>query len=121
LICHAFEFFTVPFGQFFKDRHYLDKEWGKYFEGQGGGKMVILEVGCGAGNTIFPLISTYPDIFVHACDFSPRAVDLVKKHKDYRPDRVNAFACDITSEQLTENVQPSSVDVVTMLHPLKCL
>uniref|UniRef100_A0A0E0CV26 Methyltransferase type 12 domain-containing protein n=1 Tax=Oryza meridionalis TaxID=40149 RepID=A0A0E0CV26_9ORYZ len=100
--------------KFFKDRHYLDKEWGKYFEGQGGGKMVILEVGCGAGNTIFPLISTYPDIFVHACDFSPRAVDLVKKHKDYRPDQVNAFACDITSEQLTESVQPSSVDVVTM-------
>ncbi|XP_015627974.2 uncharacterized protein [Oryza sativa Japonica Group] len=107
--------------RFFKDRHYLDKEWGKYFEGQGGGKMVILEVGCGAGNTIFPLISTYPDIFVHACDFSPRAVDLVKKHKDYRPDRVNAFACDITSEQLTENVQPSSVDVVTMIFMLSAV
>uniref|UniRef100_A0A0D9VPF4 Methyltransferase type 12 domain-containing protein n=1 Tax=Leersia perrieri TaxID=77586 RepID=A0A0D9VPF4_9ORYZ len=93
--------------KFFKDRHYLDKEWGKYFE-----------VGCGAGNTIFPLISTYPDIFVHACDFSPRAVDLVKKHKDYRPDQVNAFVCDITSEQLTENVQPSSADVVTMTNIL---
>lgn len=39
----------------------------------------------------------------------------MQKHKDYRPDRVNAFACDITSEQLTENVQPSSVDVVTMV------
>ena len=37
-----------------------------------------LQVGCGAGNTIFPLLSTFPDIFVHACDFSPRAVDLVK-------------------------------------------
>ena len=36
------------------------------------------QVGCGAGNTIFPLVATYPDIFVHACDFSPRAVDLVK-------------------------------------------
>jgi methyltransferase-like protein 6 len=67
------------------------------------------------------LISTYPDIFVHACDFSPRAVDLVKKHKDYRPDRVNAFACDITSEQLTENVQPSSVDVVTMIFMLSAV
>lgn len=36
------------------------------------------QVGCGAGNTIFPLVATYPDIFVHACDFSPRAIDLVK-------------------------------------------
>ncbi|KAL6901861.1 hypothetical protein ACP4OV_004737 [Aristida adscensionis] len=105
--------------KFFKDRHYLDKEWGKYFEGQDGENMVVLEVGCGAGNTIFPLLSTYPDIFVHACDFSPRAVDLVKKHKDFRPDWVNAFVCDITSEQLTENMEPSSVDIVTMFAPDK--
>lgn len=39
---------------------------------------VALQVGCGAGNTIFPLIATYPEIYVHACDFSQRAVDLVK-------------------------------------------
>ncbi|CAM0870688.1 unnamed protein product [Alopecurus aequalis] len=107
--------------KFFKDRHYLDKEWGKYFEAQDGGNLVVLEVGCGAGNTIFPLLSTYPDIFVHACDFSSRAVDLVKKHKDFRPDRVNAFACDITSEQLTESVEPSSVDIVTMIFMLSAV
>ncbi|KAL3330228.1 hypothetical protein AABB24_034202 [Solanum stoloniferum] len=62
--------------KFFKDRHYLDKEWGQYFSGTD--EKVILEVGCGAGNTIFPLLATIPNIFVHACDFSPRAVNLVK-------------------------------------------
>lgn len=43
-------------------------------------KMAIAfhQVGCGAGNTIFPLLAAYPDMFVHACDFSPRAVNLVK-------------------------------------------
>ncbi|CAN6302345.1 unnamed protein product [Urochloa humidicola] len=107
--------------KFFKDRHYLDKEWGKYFEGQDGEKMVVLEVGCGAGNTIFPLLSTYPDIFAHACDFSQRAVDLVKKHKDFRPDRINAFVCDITSEQLTDNMEPSSADIVTMIFVLSAV
>ncbi|PAN51639.1 hypothetical protein PAHAL_9G609000 [Panicum hallii] len=107
--------------KFFKDRHYLDKEWGEYFEGQDREKMVLLEVGCGAGNTIFPLLSTYPDIFVHACDFSPRAVDLVKKHKDFRPDRLNAFVCDITSEQLTENMEPYSADIVTMIFVLSAV
>jgi len=107
--------------KFFKDRHYLDKEWGKYFKGRDGEKKVVLEVGCGAGNTIYPLLSTYPDIFVHACDFSPRAVNLVKKHKDFKADRINAFVCDIASEQLTENVEPSSADIVTMLHQIKCL
>ncbi|XP_062209848.1 uncharacterized protein LOC133911568 isoform X2 [Phragmites australis] len=108
-------------GKFFKDRHYLDKEWGKYFEGQDGENMVVLEVGCGAGNTIFPLLSTYPNIFVHACDFSPRAVDLVKKHKDFIPDQINAFVCDTTSEQLTENMEPSSADIITMIFMLSAV
>lgn len=38
----------------------------------------VMQVGCGAGNTIFPLLATFPNIFIYACDFSPRAVDLVK-------------------------------------------
>lgn len=39
---------------------------------------IYWKVGCGAGNTIFPLVATYPYIIVHACDFSSRAIDLVK-------------------------------------------
>lgn len=39
---------------------------------------ISYQVGCGAGNTIFPLLATYPNLIVHACDFSPRAVNLVK-------------------------------------------
>jgi methyltransferase-like protein 6 len=57
--------------------------------------------------------------FVHLLSFIPLMSKLVEsymqKHKDFRPDRVNAFACDITSEQLTEDVEPSSVDIVTMV------
>ncbi|KAL4194880.1 hypothetical protein AMTRI_Chr05g61750 [Amborella trichopoda] len=77
--------------KFFKDRSYLDKEWGLYFTcpqdndesklytGRNSDmRKVVSEVGCGAGNTVFPLISTFPNIFVHACDFSQRAIDLVK-------------------------------------------
>ncbi|XP_051151498.1 uncharacterized protein LOC127265642 [Andrographis paniculata] len=105
--------------KFFKDRHYLHKEWGHHFSGQG--RRVILEVGCGAGNTIFPLLETYPDVFIHACDFSPRAVDLVKMHKDFSEDRVNAFACDLTADDLCQHVAPSSVDIVTMIFVLSAV
>ncbi|XP_047325112.1 uncharacterized protein LOC124928904 [Impatiens glandulifera] len=105
--------------KFFKDRHYLDKEWGDYFPGDG--QRVILEVGCGAGNTIFPLIATYPDIFIHACDFSTRAVNLVKAHKDFSEARVNAFVCDLTADDLSQNIPPSSVDVVTMIFVLSAV
>ncbi|XP_011081661.1 uncharacterized protein LOC105164656 isoform X2 [Sesamum indicum] len=105
--------------KFFKDRHYLDKEWGHHFSGEG--RRVILEVGCGAGNTIFPLLATYPDILIHACDFSPRAVNLVKMHKDFTEARVNAFVCDLTIDDLSLHVAPSSVDIVTMIFVLSAV
>ncbi|CAN0882059.1 tRNA N(3)-methylcytidine methyltransferase METTL6 [Linum grandiflorum] len=105
--------------RFFKDRHYLDKEWDGHISGPE--RKVILEIGCGAGNTIFPLISTYPEVFVHACDFSPRAVDLVKAHKDYTETRINAFVCDLTVDDLSKEISPSSVDVVTMIFMLSAV
>ncbi|XP_068635277.1 uncharacterized protein [Aristolochia californica] len=105
--------------KFFKDRHYLDKEWGHYFDAKS--VKVVLEVGCGAGNTIFPLIATYPDIFVHACDFSPRAIALVKSHKEFREDKVNAFICDLTVDDLLEKISPSSVDIVTLVFVLSAI
>ncbi|XP_039137524.1 LOW QUALITY PROTEIN: uncharacterized protein LOC120275095 [Dioscorea cayenensis subsp. rotundata] len=107
--------------KFFKDRHYLDKEWGSYFKAPDGKNLVVLEVGCGAGNTVFPLIANHPNIFVHACDFSPRAIDLVKAHKDFSEDRVNAFVCDLTQHNLNEIVAPSSVDVATMIFVLSAV
>ncbi|GAV64065.1 Methyltransf_12 domain-containing protein/Methyltransf_16 domain-containing protein [Cephalotus follicularis] len=111
--------------RFFKDRHYLDKEWGRYFSWfvflQGAGRKVILEVGCGVGNTVYPLIATYPDAFVHACDFSPRAVNLVKAHKDFIETRVSAFVCDLTIDDLRQQILPSSVDIVTMIFMLSAV
>ncbi|CAA7390604.1 unnamed protein product [Spirodela intermedia] len=107
--------------KFFKDRHYLDKEWGCHFSAQEGNQPVVLEVGCGAGNTIFPLLSSFPDIFVHGCDFSARAIDLVKAHKDFRDDRINAFVCDLTVDDLSEKIPSSSVDVVTLVFMLSAV
>ncbi|KAL5559467.1 hypothetical protein UlMin_035678 [Ulmus minor] len=105
--------------KFFKDRHYLDKEWGHYFSGEG--RKTILEVGCGAGNTIFPLLATYPDVFVYACDFSPRAVDLIKAHKEFSDTRVRAFVCDLTVDDLGDHIPPASLDIVTMIFVLSAV
>ncbi|KAI4377833.1 hypothetical protein MLD38_015405 [Melastoma candidum] len=105
--------------KFFKDRHYLDKEWGHYFDGSW--QKHVLEVGCGAGNTIYPLIATYPNVFVHACDFSSRAVDLVKTHKDFTENRIDAFVCDLTADDLSQFVPPASVDIVTMIFVLSAV
>ncbi|KZV36515.1 hypothetical protein F511_15686 [Dorcoceras hygrometricum] len=113
-----FTFLCFHIPQFFKDRHYLDKEWGHHFSVS---NSITTLVGCGAGNTVFPLLATYPDIFVHACDFSPRAVDLVKKHRDFTEARVNAFVCDLTIDDLCHHVSPSSVDIVTVIFVLSAV
>ena len=39
--------------------------------------LVVLEVGCGAGNTVFPLVAESEHVFVYAADFSQTAVDIV--------------------------------------------
>uniref|UniRef100_A0A7N1A7K5 Methyltransferase type 12 domain-containing protein n=1 Tax=Kalanchoe fedtschenkoi TaxID=63787 RepID=A0A7N1A7K5_KALFE len=105
--------------KFFKDRHYLEKEWGDHFTGHE--RKVVLEIGCGAGNTIFPLVAAYPEIFVYACDFSPRAVNLVKTHKEFTESRVDAFVCDLTVDNLSGHISVSSVDIVTMIFVLSAV
>ncbi|PWN52317.1 Arf-domain-containing protein [Violaceomyces palustris] len=62
-----------------------------------GEEPVLLEVGCGVGNMLFPLIESSPKLKVHCCDFSPRAIDLVKAHPSYDPERINAFVHDLTN------------------------
>jgi SAM-dependent methyltransferase len=51
------------------------------------GQFTVLELGCGAGNTVFPLLTTLPDprLFVYACDFSATAVDLVRVRHRHSP------------------------------------
>lgn len=122
--------------KFFKDRHYLHKEWGAYFQkladspsgktlertsGFLSQRHVVLEIGCGVGNTLFPLLETYPNLFMYACDFSPRAVNLVKVHKDYAEKRIHAFVCDVTCDDLTSVIPVESVDVVTLVFCLSAI
>ena len=112
---------------FFKDRHYLELE----FDAQLGPdakdgtdeERVLLEVGCGVGNTVYPLIESKPKLKVHCFDFSAEAVKLVKAHPKYEEnmDRVNAFVCDATKDDLGENVPLASVDLVTLIFVLSAI
>jgi len=45
---------------------------------------ILIELGCGVGNAVFPLLERDPDLFVYALDFSPRAIALVKAHPLYK-------------------------------------
>lgn len=83
---------------------------------------VMLEVGCGVGNLIFPLIAdNVNNYFIYACDFSPRAVDLVKTNEHYNVNKMNAFTCDITKPDVFDVIQPETLDIITMIFVLSAI
>ncbi|CAH1238675.1 METTL6 [Branchiostoma lanceolatum] len=106
---------------FFKDRHWTAREFEELANSQKDAPLVLLEAGCGVGNFLFPLLQENPSLFIHACDFSPRAVQFVKDNPRCAPDRCNAFQCDLTKDDLRANVPAASVDMATLIFVLSAL
>jgi hypothetical protein len=89
-------------------------------DGQDTGMIYAAEVGCGVGNTVFPILQEMPKLFVYAVDFAPtvrsalgvpakfsvllnpicaQAVDLLKQNPLYEElKRCKAAVCDITKD-----------------------
>ncbi|KAJ3592080.1 hypothetical protein NHX12_007209 [Muraenolepis orangiensis] len=87
----------------------------------------ILEVGCGVGNSVFPIVKTIKETgaFVYCCDFSPHAIQLVKDHPDYDPSVCHAFVHDLCEEGSPLPIPLHSLDVVmavfvfSSIHPTR--
>lgn len=108
--------------KFFKDRHWTTREFAELCGNQASGPgLRLLEVGCGVGNFIFPLLKELPTSFFYACDFSPRAVDFVKAHPEYTEARCCAFQADLTQDPLTAHVPAHSLDIVSMIFVLSAI
>jgi SAM-dependent methyltransferase len=86
-------------------------------------KFVIWEIGCGVGNTVFPILQTNKseNLFVYCCDFSKSAVELVQQHPEYDRKRCSAFVADITDLDAPYPFGESSVDIITMIFVLSAL
>lgn len=104
--------------RFFKDRHWTTREFEVLLDCKNVDFKVMLEVGCGTGNLIFPLIEEGLNYYFYACDFSPRAVEFVKKHELYNEDKVKAFQADITTDTVFDYIEEQSVDIVTLVFVL---
>ncbi|TPX33181.1 hypothetical protein SmJEL517_g03794 [Synchytrium microbalum] len=103
---------------FFKDRHWTDRE---FEELRSSDAVILLELGCGVGNFVFPLLESNPNLFIHACDFSAKAVDLLKENSNYNTTRCNAFVHDLTKQPLSDKVQPNSLDIVSNIFCLSAI
>jgi tRNAThr (cytosine32-N3)-methyltransferase len=110
---------------FFKNRKWLAQEFPILDEvtKEDAPPTVLLEVGAGAGNSAFPILQKRknPGLKIHACDFSKKAVELIRSHELYNPKYIQADVWDVAASLDSENaglppgLQESSVDVVLMI------
>ncbi|XP_065571832.1 tRNA N(3)-methylcytidine methyltransferase METTL2-like isoform X2 [Artemia franciscana] len=131
------KFYESHTNRFFKDRHWLFTEFPELRSSSPGNltndkaqlypgsesDFRIFEVGCGVGNTVFPLLDSLKNTstFVYACDFSDVAVNLVKEHKEYDQERCLAFQADISASELNFPFPKRSLDVILMIFVLSAL
>ncbi|XP_041806321.1 mRNA N(3)-methylcytidine methyltransferase METTL8 [Chelmon rostratus] len=83
----------------------------------------ILEVGCGVGNSVFPIVNSIKETnaFLYCCDFSPCAIQLVKDHPDYDDSVCHAFVHDICEEMASFPFPPHSLDVILTVFVLSSI
>ena len=81
---------------FFQDRHYLRNE--QDFSSP----QTLVEIGCGVGNTIWPLLTDGWTVW--GLDFSPVAIDLLRRDErfDQAGDRVHAQVWDVTCNSICQ-------------------
>lgn len=56
--------------------------------------LYILEVGCGGGNAVYPLLRANPRLFAIAFDLSATAVSVARSRQEFRDDRLCVFVAD---------------------------
>ncbi|XP_065324520.1 tRNA N(3)-methylcytidine methyltransferase METTL2-like isoform X2 [Gordionus sp. m RMFG-2023] len=89
----------------------------------------IFEIGCGVGNTIYPIIEKIKDkhSYIFGCDFSQHAIKVLKSNPSYDATKCHVFLCDITQEDVNLKFPfpINSIDVIILIfvlssiHPLK--
>lgn len=119
---------------FFKDRKWLQIEFPSLFKLTNEDcqkPTTILEIGCGAGNTFFPILqqNKNQNLKIFGCDYLKVAVDLVKENETFKENHENGTAFssvwDLANPEgaIPEDLEPNSCDVIIMvfvflaLHP----
>ena len=110
---------------FFKDRKWLEIEFPDIFKytKADAGERTILEIGCGAGNTMYPILSRNenPKLRMFGCDYSDVAVELVRGNDNFPELHAsgNAFSSvwDLANPEgrIPEDKEENSVDIAVMI------
>ncbi|MDI1491038.1 MAG: hypothetical protein OHK93_002243 [Ramalina farinacea] len=119
------KFYSNNTSNFFKNRKWLHQEFPilTQLTKKGAGPARILEVGAGAGNTCFPILAENEndELSICACDFSEKAVNLVRANEKYDGAKIKAEIWDLASEDLPHGISEESVDVVLLIFVFSAL
>jgi methyltransferase-like protein 6 len=110
------QFYKRNTNNFFKDRHWTLREFNINLPETS----KLLEVGCGVGNFLFPLLNELPNLFIYACDFSSTAIDLLRQNSNYDSQRIESFVCDLTDEKDIP-IENNSIDFCSMIFVLSAI
>ncbi|CED83267.1 Predicted methyltransferase [Phaffia rhodozyma] len=121
-------FYNTHNENFFKDRKWLRLEFPELLQmtAADAGPRTIVEIGCGAGNALFPILENNknPLLNLHGFDYSRSAVEVVRSNPSYaKPPmgKINAAVWDLSSESIPEDVPEGTVDVAVMVFVLSAL
>jgi len=113
-------FYRANAANFFKDRHWLLREFPELAE-SAAEECSILEIGCGVGNTVYPLLDEVPRSTVYCLDFSPTAIALLRDHSAFDRSRVVAMVHDLTLPPIPSSVPDAAMHFVTMIFVLSAI
>ena len=97
------KFYKFNKTNFFKDRHYILEEFNE-LKNDTREKITLLDMGCGVGNSFYPLLYRLPNLYVNAFDFSKRAVNMAKTHPIYEKEkhRIKLYDLDLVKDDIPD-------------------
>ena len=110
---------------FYKDRHYLHVVFPELLSlpavDSVDGKCHLLEVGCGVGNAILPLVELNPYLSIQCIDFAASAIEILRANPTVGNSNGNikADVCDVVLDVIP--VGPSTQDLVLCMFVLSAI
>jgi methyltransferase-like protein 6 len=110
---------------FYKDRHYLHIVFteldpiNKFSANNDIDTLSLLEIGCGVGNAIIPLLELNPRLRVHAIDFARSAINILKEHSFSISGRLFPSCCCCVNDDIP--VKSNSMDIVLCIFVLSAM